>query len=93
MTVALFLGGNLEIKPRFPALQADSLPSETLGKPFKVFFFFFFKVLKAIKSYVFQKTSLSVANEHISKQMTMMNISEHDEKREETLSSTWVSIW
>ena len=31
---------NPEIKPRFPTLQADSLPSEPLGKSFQYPYFF-----------------------------------------------------
>ena len=35
---------NLEIEPTFPALQVDSLPTETSGKPvtfFKIAFFYY----------------------------------------------------
>lgn len=52
-----------------------------------------FSVLQHVQKHVFQKTSLSVANEHISNHMTKMDISKHDQKWGDMLLSTWVSIW
>lgn len=44
-----------------------------------------FSVLNHVQKHVFRKTSLSVANEHISKHVTRINISKHEQKRGDML--------
>lgn len=51
-----------------------------------------FSILKHVPKHVFQKVSLSIANEHVSKHMTRLNISKQKEKQRDRLLSTWVSI-